>query len=195
MKKLVLLCVIAICACCGAQAQNLIPNGDMSQWTSKRGLPDGYVVSAGKQAPSMGKEKYEGMNTLWLKNSNTGPSARAFITPTISLSPGSYNLTFWLKGSGFIRSVNLCDSKVTGSAIRTRMSNENVISIRPMGDDDTHAIEHPVWTKFDLTYTVTEEKAYFVAFNFNNCADDAMPFLLANISLVSAGTDKPGKAD
>jgi hypothetical protein len=196
MKKQLLQLIMILFAIGFANAQNLILNGDMSAWTEGSEKPDGYTYSSLDATPEAyfekGSEMYNTtMNTLHLKfkNSNTG-STRAIMTPgtTSELTPGNYKLTFYVKGSGYFRSVNLANTDVvTASKYKTAtQADDSVIVARPMGTT-TAAQLFTDWTKYEVTYSVTIAGTYLVCFTNNNRnGDDTKPFLLANISLESA---------
>jgi enamine deaminase RidA (YjgF/YER057c/UK114 family) len=195
MRNFFLQFIAIFCAVSFVNAQNLIVNGDMSTWTEGNEKPDGYSYSSLDATPSAyfakASEMYNGtMNVLQLtfKNSSTG-SSRAIMTPsTISeLAPGNYKLTFYVKGSGYLRSVNLAHADaIYTSKVKTAdaaTGGDSVLVARPMGTT-TAAQLISEWTKYEVDYAVAIAGYYVVCFSNNNRnGDDANPFLMANISL------------
>lgn len=169
---------------------NLIQNGSMTDWRLKSGstsqyesLPFGFTGGTNSDTCfSKGSEMFEGKNSIRLnfKLSNSG-SARYFTTPSTRLTPGSYQLTFWIKGEGYFRAVNLANSK--SESVSTKVANENTLVGFPLGSTSGAKL-FEVWTKLSVTYDVIIEEDYLLCFAVNNYnASGAKPFYLSDISL------------
>ncbi len=191
MKKVILSMLLIVGACLTIQAQkNLIPNGDMSKWGEESPMPEGFFVDSLPNSQKYfvaTKVKYNEKPSLKLtfKNKSKG-SSRYFATPYTKLLPGKYQLTFYLRGTGFIRSANLSTREVSNeykrSAMTSKQSASNMVSL-PMGPK-VEARTFEDWTKFTVTYNVTEEGEYNVSIANNNFdGDPKNPLWISGISL------------
>ncbi len=161
-------------------AQGVISNGDMSEWTSGNNLPDAYSITHPKQSTQtdainffkkdpMG---YKGTkNALKMfRNHSNAPSGRFFITPYAFLEDGIYVLTFYLKGNGWLRSVNLVTENGMPSTGST--SYDETYVWQPMGSDTdfknaTTRVTLSNWTKYTHKYEV-KQGTYCLGINHNN---------------------------
>lgn len=183
MKKNIIGLFIFILLPLGAQ-NNLVNNGNMSQWTAGTILPDEFLLGTNVSDEayyfSKSTETYNGLNAIKMtfRNSSSG-SSRYFSSGAMYLEPGNYLLSFWLKGSGWLRSVNLTKGAgVPNSAIE---SEDNIVS-RPLGTSFS-ATTNTDWTKYTVNFTVITEESYILSFAHNNVVSGNVMHL-ANISLV-----------
>ncbi len=190
MKKVSFLLLMVFFLSVTVHAQkNLIPNGDMSDWKKGKEIPEGYKVDSIPKSTiyfSLAKEKFEGKNAVQMTYSNKGQGGARYIsTPYVDLIPGKYELTFYLKGSGFLRSVNLCTKEVTNDQRRSRAeSTLDKLTKLPMGKT-VKAQDMEEWKKYTVQYTVTKEGEYNVNFAHNNREGNVEnPLLMADISLI-----------
>lgn len=206
MKYIFSTFLILVASLCLVRAQNLMPNGNMSNWSFKDGsqtnrnpVPDGFYRDAGATESdySIGVEKFEqnNLNTLKLayRNDNSTGTTRFFSTPYMNLVPGTYELTFYVKGSGFIRSIALCNNKATNTQRRSAYSySDTTITNVPMGTTASQAVLFDEWTVYSVTYTVSKADDYNLSFASNNRnGDNSKPFLIANISFENLADRTP----
>jgi hypothetical protein len=163
--------------------KNLVINGDMSQWTTGSELPDEFALGTNSTTTadyfSKSEETYNGLNAIkqTYRNSSSG-STRYFTTNSIYLEAGNYVLTFYVKGSGWLRTVNL----TKGSAMpNSRESSDDNIVATPMGTSFV-AQTFNEWTKYTVNYTITVEDSYVLSFSHNNVTSGNVMHL-ANIIL------------
>lgn len=191
MKKLILLFVVVFSILTVTAQNNLIPNADMSQWEAEAALPEGFFVDSLSNSARFFKTsnaKYKGKPTLKMifNNKNDG-SSRYFATPYTKLAPGKYELTFYVKGEGFLRSVNLATRNVSNQNRRSanpKNSSDELLITRPMGSKVEPQVFED-WKKITITYTVTKEDEYSVAFANNNKDSESKKGLwISGISLI-----------
>ncbi len=193
MKKIIFICCLLGIFSLTSQATNLIPNGDMSSW-SKTGsnynpLPNNYTKDTGANNShfSIGSEKFgkNNQNTLQLlfKNDDSPGTSRFFSTPYMNLSPGiTYEFTFYVKGSGFVRSVSLCNKQATNEQRRSANSSDNAITQRPFNSATSEARLFEEWTPFILYFTVPVAGEYNLNIaNNNRNGNDNIPFMIAGL--------------
>lgn len=163
---------------------NLIQNGDFSQWENGSPLPVGFILGTNDVNTanyfSKSTETYNGLNAIKMtfRNSSSG-SSRYFSANPVFLEKGDYLLTFYLKGSGWLRTVNLTrGTEPTNSA---NVSDIN-IPVRVMGTSFT-ATTLNEWQKYQAEYTVPENDNYCLTFAHNNVVSGNV-LNIANISLV-----------
>ncbi len=198
MKKIILLLfsVIALNAMSATQPVT-IPNGDMSQWdflsgstteydTLPRNFGAGGNVTNFKKYLSKSTETYQGMNALQMTYGGSQANVSYFITPYFNLTTGIYKLSFYVKGNGYFRTVNLCTDDVpevnrrSGQTSSLQAGGTTYIS-RPMGTSSgAQAIAD--WTEFTYTFTVTTPGNYSLNFAHNNGTTGNV-FLVSNITM------------
>lgn len=205
MRKIYLQLLIFVCACGMVQAQNLIPNGDMSAWTDGNKIPDGYTFNGNDTSPesyfSKSAQTYETLNAMDMIYGNTSTnSTRTVATPytTTKLEAGVYELTFWLKGQGTFRSVTLANSLATDTQKKSAANSDNNIATTPLSYTSS-GVTFAEWTKITQLITVsagTMEDFVSVNFNQNNRASSGRTLAIANIALEKhvVSTDKTLKA-
>lgn len=188
--------VIASLAVGTLSAMNLIPNGDMSQWAAGSERPDGYIYrpdqAAANQAHARGSELFQGsMNTLQLKYvAQSNANTRTIVTPfTLNdLEPGNYKLSFYVKGQGWLRSVNLLHEDVPASLYHTGASSNasDILKMSfPLGTARTEPLVFDEWIQIEKKFQLEVKGKYHVSFNHNILlADNKRPFLIANIELI-----------
>ncbi len=120
--------------------------------------------------------------------SSTPGNSAYFITPYVELTPGDYEVTFYVKGSGYIRSVNLCTADVPEGNRRTTMARNlkpggiTYVS-RPMGET-VKAKLHENWIPYKSVFKVTEKAKYALNVAHNNMdGNPDTPLLISKISL------------
>jgi hypothetical protein len=161
-------------------AQGYIVNGDMQQWNAGEALPEGYSLSHPKQPQKadavtfFAKDPlgYKGeMNALKMfRNSHNVADIRYFISPYAFLEEGTYILTFYLKGKGWIRSVNLATEN--GMASTATTSYEETYVWKLMGSDTDFingaaGVDLQDWKKYTYKYTV-KQGTYCLGIAHNN---------------------------
>lgn len=172
----------------GAQ-ENLISNGDMSQWKKREQLPHGYKMDPrGKntQYITRAAEKFEGKNALKVTYSHKNEgSTRFFTTPTMTLMPGTYRFTCYVKGKGFMRSVSLTSSDADEQVRRSAKSTQISIARMPMGKTRSQKTFHE-WSRLSVSFTISQKGEYDLNLNFNNMAKpESGDFLMiSNLSLI-----------
>jgi hypothetical protein len=196
MKKLFLLLLVAVCVSYTVQSLNLIPNGDMSAWESDAALPDGYADGGSNGASNFGSfskaaDTYNGMNVIQTSFANsTQSSIRYFTIPYFEIAEaGTYVLSFYVKGKGYFRSVNLFTkdapevNRRSGQVNSLQPGGTTYIS-RPMGTANGASNLFSEWTLIADTFHVAVADEFSVAFaNNNHPKDDNNPFLIAGISM------------
>jgi hypothetical protein len=170
---------------------NLIPNGDLGDWPDGKTIPSGFEIDAAPGADaffSLAPEKHEGKNAIQLAYSNKASGHSRFIsTPPVKLKPGEYELTFYVKGSGFLRSVNLCAVGIENGHRKSRQKpTPDKLIKTPMGSSGTiKSKEYKSWQEFTIIYNVTKENEYTVNFaNNNREGNPRHPLMIARITLV-----------
>jgi hypothetical protein len=156
-----------------------IANLNMLQWGGADGadasnpLPDGYGARPGHLSYfSRASETFNGQPAIQMTYSATAGTASYFITPCLQLEPGEYEATFYVKGSGFFRTVNLCTPDAPESDRRAHSpQNETGITIpsRPMGST-VKAIVFDEWVKHRTVFAVRQKADYALVFAHNNRA-------------------------
>jgi len=193
MKKIILLNAVLFLVL-SAFAQNLIVNGDMSDYRKSNFIPKGYATT--KKSTFSLFENGFGLDGVTLNamnmtyNHEKQTNSRYITTPLTleGLEKGKYKLTFYLKGKGWIRTVNLASEgqDVPGS---TKNNAPSLITNQFMGKSRS-VTEYAEWTKIELTYNVNYSDnttlKYCVCFAFNNgmTGDTENTLSIANISLV-----------
>lgn len=164
-----------------------VPNLNMSQWKSSENLPDNYTASKEIneiESFSKAKETYKGMNALQMTWSGPIAKANYFSSPYFDLEPGNYELIFYVKGSGFIRSTSLCTSDVPDKARAVRGRGEiegTMYAYAPM-EFIIKAREFPEWTRYRSTFIVLKKGKYNINISHNNVEDNiANPLLISNM--------------
>ena len=170
MKKIIAVAISAVCMIFSAAAQeNLISNGDMSDWKKRAALPADFKIdprSGSDEYFCRSDEKHNGQNVLEATYVHkTSGSTRYFATPYMELEPGVYKLSFYVKGTGYIRTVVLAPENAAEPDKASMKSNNGCISKAPMGDG---ARTYSGWTLMTLTYNVCKAGVYDLNFAFNN---------------------------
>ncbi len=176
----------------------VVPNINMSQWEFVSGsssvykpLPKGYGVRSGSGSSyepffSRSEETFEGQPAIQTTWTGTTGNANYFITPYVDLDAGDYEIVFYVKGSGFIRTLNLCTSNVAESDRRSREPTGTTgftYSTRPMGNTVTAQLFRD-WTPIRVMVTVTQQGSYSLNFAHNNInGDPDNPLLISGISM------------
>ncbi len=147
-------------------SSELVVNGDMEDWGEiGPGVPDsiptGYKLSTvrGANVFSQAIGHGETGNAVRIQNRET-IEANRLATPFLSLEAGkSYELSFWLKGTGVLSSVRISTSQQSTSGSNT------VITVA--GDGIGAAFNASDWTKY--TYIITPEttKSYAIMFRIS----------------------------
>ncbi len=171
-----------------------VPNLDMSQWELLSGsseydaLPKGYGVRGSSYKPYFSKssETFEGKNAVKMTWSGTVGNGNYFLTPYVELKPGDYEIIFYVKGSGFIRTLNLCTVDVSEADRRARNpvgTTGIAYSSSPMGNT-IKAQLFKDWTPIRVMVTVNQKADYSLIFSHNNIdGDPDNPLLLSGISI------------
>jgi hypothetical protein len=170
---------------------NLIPNGDMGDWPEGKPVPAGFELDATNGSGaffSLAKEKHKGRNAIQCSYVNKGSGySRFFDTPPVKLKPGEYELTFYVKGSGFLRSVNLCSTGIENGQRKSRRNPQPGQIIKtPMGAPSAiKPKDYETWREITVIYNGTKENDYTVSFaNNNREGDPKRPLMIAGISLI-----------
>ena len=190
MNKIIGMIVVGIFLILSAGAQeNLIANGDMMQWKKREQLPQGYKLDPREGAEryfTRATEKYEGKNALQVSYSHKSEgSTRFFTTPIMSLSPGTYQFSCYVKGKGFMRSVSLTVADADEQVRRSAKSTQNSVARTPMGKERKQKT-FADWTRLSSTFKVLKEGEYELNFNFNNMAKPQSGdfLMISNLSLI-----------
>ncbi len=201
MRKTYLL-IFCLCLNFFSHANSIIniDNLDMSDWTNTNTVPDRYGFRASYGGYfSKSSETYNGNNALQMTYGSSEGNAAYATTPYVKLRAGEYELTFYVKGNGYFRSINFCAKGCEEDEKRRGIPTDPLtVSMRPMGTT-VAAQMLDVWTKYTVSYTIKEDSSYTISFahnnrigGTNNSVDGTKPpFLLSGISLVK----KPGFDD
>lgn len=167
----------------------------MSVWEEGSEKPDGFFYRASqansKDSHAKGEELFNGtMNTLWLSYTNSSnTSTRTIVSPlsTEDLMPGNYTLSYYLKGSGWLRGMNLMHEDIGDNLYHTadtKNASDKLMIFFPCGQGNTSPVLYEDWTKIEENVNITAEGKYRVSYSHNNFVNDPdKPFLLANIVL------------
>ncbi len=185
MRKIFLLLFTTIAFNAMSNEPVAIPNVDMSQWNFVSGstteyehLPVGYRYSGSNATAtsidyfSKAAESYNGKPVMKMTYGGSSGSCAYFTTPSFSLSPGDYQLKFYVKGKGYLRSINLCTVDVP-KANRSTSSDANLTTggttyiMRPMGTS-ANAQTIADWTEKTQNVTVTAAGCYELNICHNN---------------------------
>ena len=182
-------------------SNNFVANGDMSTWNYVAGsqtvyetLPASFFLRSTETNAasyfSKSDQLFNGKNAIQMSyKHNSSGSARSFSTSEMYLTPGVYESVFYLKGTGYIRVVDLSATDVEQPV--TVVSSEKVLTGFPLGTKSgAQTIED--WTQYTLYFNVSVESYYKLHFSHNNYnSDNSDPFLIANISLKSVDGSIP----
>jgi hypothetical protein len=199
MKKYIIFLFILKVILSPLSGQEYIVNGNMQQWNENENLPEGFGFVHPRQSQNVNAYTffakdplgYKGeMNALKMfRNNHNAADIRFFVTPCAFLEEGTYVLTFYLKGKGWLRSVNLATEN--GMPSTTNSSYEETCIWKPMGSDSdfnngTAGVDLQDWKKYTCKYTVKQGTYYLgIAHNNNPAAGAADTLRIANISLKS----------
>ena len=185
MKRIVAALIAGLCLMASAGAQeNLIPNGDMSSWKKRAHLPVGFKMDPREGADEYfgrADEQHDGKNAVYATycHKNQG-STRYISTPHINLEAGTYRLTFYVKGRGFMRTVVLAPADAAEPDKRSVRSNNGCISKSPM---ENSSMSFSDWTPITLTFNVCKAGKYDLNLSFNN-KKSGSSLLVSDLSLI-----------
>lgn len=148
------------------------PGMDMSDWEEGAALPEGFVSfrEGHDRYYSRASETFRGKPAIAVDYSSGSGSSSILTTPYQHLEPGLYEATYYLKGTGYLRSVSLCTEDADEQARRTRSSDDSdgkVIVDIPMGEP-VQAQEFSDWRMCRSVFEVTEAGRYSINFCVNN---------------------------
>jgi hypothetical protein len=160
---------------------NLVVNGDMNDWNEGDSIPVGFYMGFdASKYTSKSTETYNSLNAIKLSYVNSiASNNRYFGTGEMYLETGRYFASFYVKGSGWLRTVNL--TRKNGIPNSTTTNDNNIVST-PMGI--TSAVTtNSTWKLYFVIFEVKNADNYTLNFSHNNLsAGNVMN--IANVKLI-----------
>ena len=170
------------------------PGLDMKDWPDGGNLPDGFIsFRQGHEIYYCKAEKtFRGNPAVSIGYAAGKGSATILTSPYVELGPGLYEVSYYLSGNGYLRSVSLCTEDVEDEERRRSRTPSDGVSgtvlvDMPLGET-VRALKFSDWRMCRSVFEVTKSGRYSINFCANNRnendapADPSDPLVISCIS-------------
>ncbi len=158
-----------------AQEQQILKNGDMEIWKDNSALPaqwGSYYTVIKEGIFSRSANAHSGKYALQIKfEPQKENDNRRFYSYPVSLVPGNYKVTLYMKGKADIRFVSLTQK---GENAGGKDTNVNLVGTPVIG-----SVDNKEWATHSLNFNIKESSDYQIFI----CVNSADPLLIDDVAI------------